>query len=203
MSDRHFWCFFLPFVYRYPSSCPCARCTPNKSVPTLCYTCRHGPIYIYIYSSMPVGTYQVQSLGPPKIVYCGLKEGRSLIRGCYGHTDLFNVQTVFLPPQSFTYYCTSCKHITHLTELITKSTLLSGAVRPRVTSLYMLFLSLSVHIIIYVEKGFWTSAFKRKVTSPVVPLYPVPAWWTSLYTFPCATPNSKHWFTTSFLQPLP
>ena len=29
----------------YPSSSPRAYCTPNKSVPTLCYTRRHGPIY--------------------------------------------------------------------------------------------------------------------------------------------------------------
>ena len=36
---------FLPFVYGYPSSSPCAQCAPNKSVPTLCYTRRHGPIY--------------------------------------------------------------------------------------------------------------------------------------------------------------
>ena len=36
---------FLPFVYGYPSSSPCAHCTPNKSVPTLRYTRRHGPIY--------------------------------------------------------------------------------------------------------------------------------------------------------------
>ena len=36
---------FLPFVYGYPSSSPHAHCTPNKSVPTLHYTHRHGPIY--------------------------------------------------------------------------------------------------------------------------------------------------------------
>ena len=38
---------FLPFVYGYPSSCPRAHCTPNKSVPTLPlrYTRRHGPTY--------------------------------------------------------------------------------------------------------------------------------------------------------------
>ena len=36
---------FLPFVYGYPSSSPHAHCTPNKSVPTLRYTHRHGPIY--------------------------------------------------------------------------------------------------------------------------------------------------------------
>ena len=37
--------FFLPFVYGYPSSCPHAHCTPNKSVPSLHNTHRHGPIY--------------------------------------------------------------------------------------------------------------------------------------------------------------
>ena len=36
---------FLPFVYGYPSSSPRAHCTPNKSVPTLRYTRRHGPVY--------------------------------------------------------------------------------------------------------------------------------------------------------------
>ena len=35
---------FLPFVYGFPSSCPRAHCTPNKSVPTLHYTRKHGPI---------------------------------------------------------------------------------------------------------------------------------------------------------------
>ena len=33
---------FLPFVYGYPSSCPRAHCTPNKSVPTLRYTRKHN-----------------------------------------------------------------------------------------------------------------------------------------------------------------
>ena len=36
---------FSAFVYGYLSSCPRAHCTPNKSVPTLCYTRRHGPVY--------------------------------------------------------------------------------------------------------------------------------------------------------------
>ena len=36
---------FSAFVYGYPSSCPRAHCTPNKSVPTLRYTRRPGPIY--------------------------------------------------------------------------------------------------------------------------------------------------------------
>ena len=58
---------FSAFVYGYPSSCPRAHCTPNKSVTTLRYTRRHGPVYI---QAMPVGTYRVQSPGFPKIVYC-------------------------------------------------------------------------------------------------------------------------------------
>ena len=33
------------FVYGYPSFPPRAHCTPNKSVPTLRYTRRHGPKY--------------------------------------------------------------------------------------------------------------------------------------------------------------
>ena len=57
---------FLPFVYGYPSSFPRAHCTPNKSVTTLRYTRGPGPVYI---QAMPVGTYQVQSPGFPKIVY--------------------------------------------------------------------------------------------------------------------------------------
>ena len=36
---------FSAFVYGYLSSCPHAHCTPNKSVPTLRYTHRHGPVY--------------------------------------------------------------------------------------------------------------------------------------------------------------
>ena len=36
---------FSAFVYGYPSSCPCAHCTPNKSVTTLRYTRRPGPVY--------------------------------------------------------------------------------------------------------------------------------------------------------------
>ena len=44
MLDRHFWYFFA-FVYGYPSSCPRAQCTLSKSVTTLRYTRRHGPVY--------------------------------------------------------------------------------------------------------------------------------------------------------------
>ena len=55
---------FSALVYGYPSSCPRAHCTPNKSVITLRYTRRHGPVYIYI-QAMPVDTYRVQSPGFP------------------------------------------------------------------------------------------------------------------------------------------
>ena len=49
---------FSAFVYGYPSSCPRAHCTPNKSVPTLRYTRRHGPVYTghacrHLLSSVP------------------------------------------------------------------------------------------------------------------------------------------------------
>ena len=57
---------FSAFVYVYPSSCPRAQCTLNKSVTTLRYTRRHGPVYRF----MPEGSYRVQSPGFPKIVYC-------------------------------------------------------------------------------------------------------------------------------------
>ena len=50
---------FSAFVYGYPSSCPRAHSTPNKSVTTLRYTRRHGP----------VDTYRVQFPGFSKIVY--------------------------------------------------------------------------------------------------------------------------------------
>ena len=56
---------FSVFVYGYPSSCPRAHCTPNKSMPTLRYTRRPGPFI----QALPVGTYRVQSPGFPKIVY--------------------------------------------------------------------------------------------------------------------------------------
>ena len=36
---------FSAFVYGYPSSCPRAHCTPNKSVTTLRCTRRRGPAY--------------------------------------------------------------------------------------------------------------------------------------------------------------
>ena len=58
---------FSAFVYGYPSSCPRAQCTPNKSVTTLAL----HPHY-YIIQAMPVGTYRVQSPGFPKIVYSHL-----------------------------------------------------------------------------------------------------------------------------------
>ena len=34
------------------------------------YSALHPQAWTYVYSSMPVGTYRVQSLGFPKIVYC-------------------------------------------------------------------------------------------------------------------------------------
>ena len=36
---------FSVFVYGYPSSCPRAHCIPNKTVPSLRYTRRPGPVY--------------------------------------------------------------------------------------------------------------------------------------------------------------
>ena len=62
-----FFFFFWAFVYGYPSSCPRAHCTPNKSVPILCATPAGTDLYI---QAMPVGTYREQSPGFPKIVYC-------------------------------------------------------------------------------------------------------------------------------------
>ena len=56
---------FFAFCLRVSVILPTCSLYPNKSVATLRYTRRHGPIY----SSMPVGTYRVQSLGFPKIVY--------------------------------------------------------------------------------------------------------------------------------------
>ena len=60
---------FSAFVYGYPSSCPRARCTPNKS----------AGMDLDI-QAMPVGTYRVQSPGVPKIVYClGLFKNRFML----------------------------------------------------------------------------------------------------------------------------
>ena len=58
---------FSAFVYGYPSSCPRAHCTPNKSVTTLRYTRRLGPVYI---QAMPVGTYWVP--GPLSFLWTNL-----------------------------------------------------------------------------------------------------------------------------------
>ena len=75
---------FSAFVYGYPSSCPRAHCTPNKSVPTLRYTRRHGPVY--------TGTYRVQSPGFPKIVYCVRMKLQLLIH--FGDTEPVAVTAV-------------------------------------------------------------------------------------------------------------
>ena len=83
---------FLPFVYGYPSSSPRAHCTPNKSVPTLRYTRRPGPIYIY--RSMPEGSYRVQFPGFPKIVYSSKSSILLLhfqIKNMMGTGELVNV----------------------------------------------------------------------------------------------------------------
>ena len=81
--DRHFWCLFcLLFmgIHHVPHH------TSSKSVPTLRYTRRLGPIY-NIYRSMPVGTYRVQSPGFPKIVYFFLSSSFSLF--CLFHCVFF------------------------------------------------------------------------------------------------------------------
>ena len=72
---------FLPF------SSLRAHCTPNKSVPTLRYTRRHG----LIYKAMPVGIYRVQSPGFPKIVYS---------HGIFAHlpTKIAPISLVLSPP---------------------------------------------------------------------------------------------------------
>ena len=75
---------FSAIVYGYPSSWPRAQCTPNKSVTTLRYTRRHGPVYI---QAMPVGTYRVQSPGFPKIVYYSYKyNNNNEYSECLTHT---------------------------------------------------------------------------------------------------------------------
>ena len=74
---------FSAFVYGYPSSCPRARCTPNKSAPTLSFVLfllnvlrcqkhirdKYSAGMDLDIQAMPVGTYRVQSPGFPKIVY--------------------------------------------------------------------------------------------------------------------------------------
>ena len=56
---------FSAFCLRVSVILPTSSLYPNKSVPTLRYTHRHGPIY----RSMPEGSYRVQSPGFPKIFY--------------------------------------------------------------------------------------------------------------------------------------
>ena len=56
---------FSAFVYGDPSSCPRAHCTPTKAR-LLCATSAGMDLYR---QAMPVGTYQMQSPGFPKIVY--------------------------------------------------------------------------------------------------------------------------------------
>ena len=74
---------FLPFVYGYLSSCPCAHGIPNKSVPTLRYTRRHG--------SMPVGTYRVQSVSSRvQQRSCGLSKAFTRVeQRCCGLSQAF------------------------------------------------------------------------------------------------------------------
>ena len=62
-------------------TCPRAA---NKSVPTLRYTRRHGPVY--------TGTYRVQSPGFPKIVYCVRMKLQLLIH--FGDTEPVAVTAV-------------------------------------------------------------------------------------------------------------
>ena len=47
MFDGHFWCLFLPFVSAFIRHLPhvLTVVVAHKSVPTLRYTFRHGPIY--------------------------------------------------------------------------------------------------------------------------------------------------------------
>ena len=60
---------FSAFVYGYLSSCPRAHCTPNKSVTTLRYTRRHGPVYTglacrHLPSAVPwISEYRLLALG--------------------------------------------------------------------------------------------------------------------------------------------
>ena len=55
---------FYAFVYGYPSSCPCAQCTPQQKRD--CAIPAGMDLYI---QAMPVGIYRVQSPGFLKIVY--------------------------------------------------------------------------------------------------------------------------------------
>ena len=57
---------FSAFCLRVSVIFPTCSLYPQQSVPTLRYTCRHGPIYIQVHAE---GSYRVQSPGFPKIVY--------------------------------------------------------------------------------------------------------------------------------------
>ena len=68
---------FFAFFYGYLSSCPRAHCTPYKSVPTLRYTRRHGPIYIYTHTHTHTHTQLHARRHLPSAVPC-ISEDRLL-----------------------------------------------------------------------------------------------------------------------------
>ena len=79
---------FSAFVYGYPSSCPHAHCTPNKSVPTLRYTRRHGLIYRgpacrHLLSAVP--WISEDRLFPHSMlsVWCGQRTSCSIFYDCF------------------------------------------------------------------------------------------------------------------------
>ena len=73
---------YSAFVYGYPSSCPRAHCTPNKSVPTLRYTRMPGPVYTghacrHLPSAVP--WISEDRLLVPAISHCPWREGVMLV----------------------------------------------------------------------------------------------------------------------------
>ena len=116
---------FLPFVYGYPSSSPCAHCTHNKSVSTLRYTlveccftstetvsllgtgAQDGHVDFHTAPELCdtlVGTYRVQSPGFPKIVYSHLATwiiNRYRCSVCTDESQFQNIEGSALSPS----YC--------------------------------------------------------------------------------------------------
>ena len=75
------------------------------------YSALHPQAWTYIYSSMPVGTYRVQSLGFPKIVFSVMNFVAGSCRNCTDVADRLmglGVMTVKHSTDITTSSCTIC-----------------------------------------------------------------------------------------------
>ena len=76
------------------------------------YSALHPQAWTYVYSSMTVGTYRVQSLGFPKIVYCVLSCASSLRPP--GGTNLSTPQTLLFHSHVKQALFTRSAHVLHV-----------------------------------------------------------------------------------------